>query len=141
GGKSCVAQTKVGHASDLLESSNRATSNAQGIISTTAKFHWSAIGAVTPSVTTVPALSIPAAVVCTQNVSPTALSTHWCTIVWPAPSVRASALSQSFPTPNTSDPAFVVVSVAEAAPVDALCFADAPTPLALKNVTTVRDWS
>src|SRR5262245_51755253 len=68
GGKSCVAQTKVGHASDSLESSNRATSNAQGIISTTAKFHWSAIGAVTPSVTTVPALSIPAAVVCTQNV-------------------------------------------------------------------------
>ena len=53
--------------------------------------------------------------------------------------VLETALSQSNPTPNTSDPAFVVVNAALCAPLDAAAPAVAPTPAELLNVTTVRD--
>src|SRR5262245_44132515 len=109
--------------------------------STTAKFQRSVVGAVTPIVTMVPALSIFAAVTCVQNVSPTLVSTHWCTVVWPERSVRPMALSQSDPTPKMSADGLVVVRATDGAPVDALCFAEAPTTLVLTKVMTVSDWS
>src|SRR4051794_36820637 len=78
---------------------------------------------------------------CVQNVSPTRVSTHSWTMVWPAPNVRAVARSQSFPTPYTSDPPTVVVNDTVGAPVAAFAEPVAPTPAAPWNATTVNDWS
>ena len=61
------------------------------MISTAAMFQRSVVGAVTFIVVSVPLDAIGAVRVCTQNVSPTAKSTHSCTIVWPAASVRSMA--------------------------------------------------
>ena len=52
---------------------------------------------------------------------------YWSTSVWPAPSVRATALSQSTPTPQTQLSARVVVSEADGAPVAALAAPTAPS--------------
>ena len=41
---------------------------------------------------------------CAQKVSPLPVSSHWWRIVWPAPSVRPVAPSQSLPAPNTHEP-------------------------------------
>jgi hypothetical protein len=46
---------------------------------------------------------------------------------WKLPGVRALALVGSVPTPTTSEPSLVVVSVAVGAPVVALALAAAPT--------------
>ena len=49
-------------------------------------------------VTSVPLPAIGPATDCTQKVPPTT-STHWLTIAWPLPTTRATAPSQSLPTP------------------------------------------
>src|SRR6185436_13540769 len=76
-------------------------------------------------VTLVPAAGVNAVVRWTQYVSPTG-ARYWCTIVWPAPSVRATALSKSLPTPNTQELSRVVTSVAVGAPLERLAAAVAP---------------
>ena len=63
---------------------------------------------------------------CTQNVSPAA-ARNSSTFVWPGPTVRSVALSQSFPTPQTHDPARVVVSETDGAPLAPLAPALAPS--------------
>jgi hypothetical protein len=55
------------------------------------------------------------------------LDNSWCTSDCPVVGVRAIALSQSVPTPNTHEPFRVVTSDALGAPVDPLVFAIAPT--------------
>ena len=109
--------------------------------STAARFHWSAVGAVSEMGTTDPAA--PEGVVrrCTQYVSPVPASTHWCSSDWPAPSVREIARSQSLPTPNTQEPAAVVVTPAVGGPDAALAPVDAPTPAAPVKAMTSSDWS
>ena len=71
--------------------------------------------------------------------SPTTVSTHWCTITCVVGTLRAIARSQSFATPYTSELALVVVSDTVGAPVAAFAVTDAPTPLAPRNDTTVSD--
>src|SRR5262245_12989426 len=68
-------------------------------ISIAARFHWFvADGAVSLIVTVAPPVTgVERA--CTQNVSFARVSTHWWTIVWPEPKVRAMAPFQSLPTP------------------------------------------
>src|SRR3954452_13528229 len=90
--------------------------------------------------TAVPAPAVEAVCDCIQNVSPAALSTHWCTSFWPLPGVRGSELSQSLPTPQTHELAAVVVSVTFGAPLVAPPVTDAPTPEAPVNATTCRLW-
>ena len=54
--------------------------------------------------TTVPAAGVGEVCDCAQKVSPLPVSSHWWRIVWPAPSVRAVAPSQSLPAPKTHEP-------------------------------------
>src|SRR6185312_10032732 len=68
-------------------------------ISIAERFQRSVLGSVSFKATAVPAAATAAERACTQKVSPTPLSTHWCTIAWPVPTVRGVALSQSLPTP------------------------------------------
>ncbi len=49
------------------------------------------------------------------------------TLVWLGPTVRSVALSQSLPTPHIQEPARVVVSESEGAPVAPLADAVAPS--------------
>ena len=77
--------------------------------STVARFQPSFAGAVSSMLTAVPALAVGAARDCTQKVSPAPVSIHWCTSACPAPGARATARSQSLPTPHTHEPAAVVV--------------------------------
>ncbi len=58
-----------------------------------------------------------------------------------APSVRATARSQSLPAPKTQEPAAVFVSVVRGAPDAAPAPLDAPTPPAPAKAITVSDWS
>jgi hypothetical protein len=67
---------------------------------------------------------------CTQKVLAVAVSTHWCSIVWLGPRVRAVPASQSWPTPATIEPLAVGVRVTVGAPGLALLMAVAPTPAA-----------
>ena len=108
-------------------------------ISIAARFQRSAVGAVSLIVATLPVVETGAVRDWTQKVSPTAVSTHWCAIVWPAPGVRAMAAFQSLPTPYTSEPARVVVNDTLGAPVSAPAEAAAPVPPAPRNATTVKD--
>ena len=112
-----------------------------GSTSTAARFHRSAVGAVAEMVTGVPAAGVGALRAWVQNVSPADVSTHWCTMVCPAGSVRAMAESQSLPTPYTHEPDWVVVRPTVGAPLPPLPLALAPMPEAPWNATTVRDWS
>ncbi len=66
---------------------------------------------------------------------------NWSTRVWLAPTVRAVALDQSLPTPQTHEFANLVVSVVVGAPVAALLAEVAPTAAASApvNATTVID--
>jgi hypothetical protein len=89
-------------------------------------------------VTAVPAAGVVPVLDCAQNV-PAAGSRNSCNIDWPAPTVRATAPSQSLPTPSTKDPAAVVVTDPVGAPVAAFVAAVAPTPLAPLYATTVND--
>src|SRR5438874_7554570 len=75
--------------------------------------------------TDVPAAATVVVVRCTQYVSFTGARSS-CTIVWPAPRVRAIALSKSLPTPKTHELARVVTSVADGAPAALLDLATAP---------------
>src|SRR3954452_1507467 len=106
-------------------------------ISTTAKFHRSATGALAPTVTLPVELTGPAD--WTQNVSPAPASVHSCTEDWPESSVRATLASQSLPTPKMSEPGRVVVSGRAVAPDGAEAAALAPMPDELRNPTTVSD--
>jgi hypothetical protein len=109
------------------------------VISTAAKFHRSVVGAVLFIWTAVPEAAIAPLRLWTQNVSP-AGARYWCTKDCVVGSVRAVARSQSFPTAYANEPGFVVVNVTLGAPVEALAVADAPTPEAPTNPTTVNDW-
>src|SRR4051812_10201281 len=86
-------------ASPTTFGTDTAAGGVPAVNSTTAMFHWSAVGAVTLSVTVLPADAVVPLADWTQNVSPTAVSTNSCTFVWPAGIVRATARSQSLPTP------------------------------------------
>ena len=108
-------------------------------ISTSVKFHWSFVGAVVESVMTDSTGPPPAVSRWVQKVSPTPVSTHWCTMLWPEPSVRATARSQSLPTAYTSDPARVAERVALDAPLGAEAPDVFPIPAAPRNATTVND--
>ena len=66
-------------------------------------------------VTVVPAAGVGAICRWVQKVSPLGLR-NWSTSVWPGPTVRAVALSQSSPTPQTQLPERVVTSETEGAP-------------------------
>ena len=90
--------------------------------------------------TAVPEVAVGAARDWTQNVSPAPVSIHWCTSDCPVPGVRATARSQSLPTPYTHEPAAVVVTLSCGAPDAAPPAADAPTPAAPLNATTLSDW-
>src|SRR4051812_8800739 len=76
---------------------------------------------------------------CIQNVSPVG-ARNSCSLVWPAPTVRATARSKSLPTPNTKDPIACVARLAVALVEVFAATADAPTPLALVNAITSSDW-
>ena len=89
------------------------------------------------SCTCVPAVGTAAIMFCTQYASLVATTMSSCTMVWFAPTVRATPPSRSVPTPYTNDPACVVVSNTLGAPVAALAPAEAPTPAAPTNATTV----
>src|SRR3954447_10853020 len=106
-------------------------------ISTTAKFHRSATGALAPTVTLPVELTGPAD--WTQNVSPAPASAHSCTDDWPESSVRATLASQSLPTPKMSEPGRVVVSGRAGAPEAPEAAALAPMPDELRKPTTVSD--
>ena len=90
-----------------------------GSTSTAARFQRSLVGAVSFRVTAVPGSGVAAFWRCTHSVSPTE-ARYSSTFVCPLPTVRAVALSQSLPTPQTQEPARVVVSVTVGAPVAAL---------------------
>src|SRR5262249_55861205 len=98
-------------------------------------------GAVSSIDTVVPAFAVGLVCDWIQNVSPRPLSTHWCTIDWPLPTVRAAAPSQSLPTPNTQPPSPVVVTVVRGAPLAPFAVLEAPTPPAPANAMTCSDWS
>src|SRR5204863_13521 len=99
---------------------------------------WLVVGSVSLNSTTVPAAAAGSTVLCTQNVSPVG-SNAWNTSTWPSAGIRATALSQSFPTPYTSDPVAVDVTATRGAPLGALAAANAPTPPDQGKVTTVKD--
>jgi hypothetical protein len=73
-------------------------------ISTDAKFQRSLDGETSP-ICTRPFADEGVDVDCTQNVSPTCVSTRWWTSTWPLAGTRATARSQSLPTANTQSPA------------------------------------
>ena len=79
-------------------------------------------------VTTVPLVGVAAVRRCTQYVSLTG-ARNWWTIVWPEPIVRATALSQSTPTPHTHEFALVVVTMPVCGPLAPLADSVAPMPL------------
>lgn len=79
-------------------------------------------------------------VFCVQKVLPTEVSTHWWTRTWFVPTVRAIPLSQSLPTPKTSEPCCVVFSETGGAPLAPLPVTDAPTPCVICIAITVSDW-
>ena len=89
-----------------------------GRTSISARFQRSAVGAVSLIVTVVPAVEVGEFCRWVQKVSPLGLR-NWSTIVWLEPTVRAVALSQSSPTPQTQEPARVVMREAEGAPLAA----------------------
>ena len=97
-----------------------------GRTSIEAMFQRSVVGAESLRVTLVPASGVGAVWRCTHIVSPTE-ARNSSTFVWLAPTVRAVALSQSLPTPQTHAPARVVVSETEGAPVAALAAAVDPS--------------
>jgi hypothetical protein len=66
-------------------------------------FHWSSVGPVSDTVTTVP----PAWLFRSdwlQNVSPEDVARNWLRSVWLQATLRGVALSQSLPTAKTLDP-------------------------------------
>ena len=75
----------------------------------------SVVGSVSLIVTVVPLKRTGEESICTQYVSSTG-ARYWCTSVCTEPTVRAIALSQSSPTPTTSEPFAVVVKEAVGAP-------------------------
>src|SRR4051812_34624947 len=87
----CVIPTTFG--------TDTAAGGVPAVNSTTAMFHWSAVGAVALRVTVLPVAPVVPVADWTQNVSPTAVSTNSRTLVWPLGIVRATARSQSLPTP------------------------------------------
>ena len=111
-----------------------------GTTSTAAKFQRSVVGAVSLSVTLVPAAGVAAFCRWTQKVSP-AGARYSLTFVWLLPTVRATARSQSLPAPHTHEPGRVVVSETLGAPVAALAPAVAPVAAvsAPLKLTTVID--
>ena len=96
-----------------------------GTISITARFQRSVVGALQEIAADAPATVEDAVLYCTQNVS-LAGDRYSLSFVWPALTVRAIALSQSSPTPHTSELARVVVSEALGAPLAAPALATAP---------------
>src|SRR4051812_39283003 len=70
----CVIPTTFG--------TDTAAGGVPGVNSTIAMFHRSAVGAVVLSVTVLPAAPVVPFADWTQNVSPTAVSTNSCTLVW-----------------------------------------------------------
>src|SRR5262245_58654185 len=109
-------------------------------ISISERFQRSVVGAVSLIVTDVPALVVAAVWRCTQKVSPTD-ARYSSTLVWPGPTVRAVARSQSLPTAQTSEPAFVVVRLPVGAPVAPFAVPTAPSLVtsAPMNDATVID--
>ena len=99
---------------------------AAGRISTAARFHRSLVGAVSFSVAWTPLSAFVEVCRWTQKVSPTG-ARYSSTLVWFEPTVRAAAASQSSPTPHTWEPARVLVSDTDGAPVAALAPAVAPS--------------
>ncbi len=99
---------------------------AAGRTSIAARFQRSFVGAVSLSVTGVPLSGVVEVWRCTHKVSPTE-ARNSSTLVWPGPTVRSAARSQSLPTPQTQEPPRVVVRVAVGAPVAALPPAAAPS--------------
>jgi len=106
-----------------------------------ARFYRSVVGAVAFIRTAMPAAATGPPRRCTQKSSPTRASVHSCTIVWLAPSVRGTALSQSFHTAKTQEPATLDVTVADGAPLAAEAVTAWPVPEAPFRATTVSDWS
>jgi hypothetical protein len=87
-----------------------------GSISIAAKSQRSPVGAVSFGVTELP-VAIPAAAwLWTQQVSH-AGARYWSERVWPLPTVRARARSQSLPTPQTHELVRVAVSETDGAPL------------------------
>ena len=117
-------------------------SEPAGTTSAAAKFQRSVVGAVSLSVTLVPAVGVIAVCRWTQNVSP-AGARYSLTFVWPGPTVRAVALSQSLPLPHTHEPGRVVVSETVGAPLAALAPPVAPTAAVsapTKLTTVIEPW-
>jgi hypothetical protein len=75
--------------------------------------------------TVVPATGIGLVCIWTQYVSPVG-ARYWCSSVCPVPTVLATALSKSFPTPRTHELFTIVTSDAAGAPVAALLLPTAP---------------
>ena len=127
------------------ESTRRPTGAVGGCVSTVfatisidARFQRSFAGAVAPSAIGVPAAAVVAVCRWTQKVSPTE-ARNSATFVWPGPTVRAVARSQSLPAPQTQDPGRVVVSETLGAPVAPFAVPVAPSAAvsAPVNVATV----
>jgi hypothetical protein len=89
-------------------------------------FQRSAVGAMSLRLTVVPPTGVGEVWRCTQNVSPTE-ARNSSTLVWFGPTVRAVALSQSLPTPQTQAPARVVVRETDGPPLAAPSAAVAPS--------------
>src|SRR5579883_710919 len=95
------------------------------MMSTAARFQLSLVGELSPMVTVWPWLLV---VVCrwAHEVSPALVSRYWLTTVWPEPAAREIALSQSWPTAQTSDPEVEATSDTFGAPDDAFAVATGP---------------
>jgi hypothetical protein len=110
GAKILETRFRVGVLAVVLQRSARRPGVASaGTISTAAICQRSLAGAEAATTTVVPALATGPLVRWLQNVSPTLLSTNWCTIAGPGSGVRAAARSQSWPAAHTRLPARVVV--------------------------------
>ncbi|WP_261375050.1 hypothetical protein [Arthrobacter sp. KBS0702] len=114
-----------------------------GLISMRDKFHLSFVGAVSLMRTVDGAVAVPGAVWrCVQNVPP-APARNSSTLVWPAPTVRATARLQSLPAPHTQEPVRVVVREAVGAPVGPLDPPTAPSvdvSAPVKVATVMEAW-
>ena len=88
-------------------------------------------------VTVVPAAGVVLCCDSIQSVSPTEVLIHSWRMIWFGPSVRATAPSQSLPTPKTKAPSTVVTRDVVGAPVAAPLALDAPIPSEPANAITV----
>src|SRR5215831_833564 len=109
--------------------------------STAARFHRSFVGAVSQRLTIVPEAPAGDAIPCDQNVSPMVLSTCCESRICPGATVRPTAASQSMPAATAHEPAAVVVSLTDGAPLDALAASVAPMPAAPWTPRTVSNSS